>query len=339
VGSDIFSADHILVAVGGRPRLPVTVPGYEHGITSDGIFQLKAVPRTAVVVGAGYIALEMSGILQSLGTKVTLVSRGFTVLSGWDHMIQKAVMEDMSSMGIEAIYNAVVKRIEKTSSGKLSVHLAKAAPDSNPELAGPREVDMLLWAIGRTPNTDTLGLESLGESIKLGEGGHVVADEYQNTSVPGLYCLGDAMANGKDLTPVAIAAGRRLADRLFGQQPLSKLDYTNVPSVMFWHPPIGSIGLTEKEALEKFGAANTKVYATSFINMYYAMLDHKGKTHMKLVCHGPEEKIVGLHTYGLGSDELLQGFAVAVRMGATKKQFDQTVAIHPTAAEELVTMT
>jgi glutathione reductase (NADPH) len=195
--------------------------------------------------------------------------------------------------------------------------------------------DSVLWAIGRTPATADLGLEQLG--ITLSESGHIPVDAFQNSAVPGIYSVGDVTGHF-ELTPVAIAAGRRLAERLFGGQPQAKVDYVDIPSVVFSHPPIGSVGLSEVEARQRYGDELVKVYQSRFTSLYFAVTEHKPKTTVKLVTVGPEERVVGLHVIGLGADELLQGFAVAIRMGATKRDFDRTLAIHPTAAEEVVTL-
>ncbi len=192
----------------------------------------------------------------------------------------------------------------------------------------------MLWAIGRDPNTDTLDLATAG--VTANPNGTIPTDPYQNTNVAGIYAIGDVTEHAQ-LTPVAITAGRRLADRLFGQQPERRLSYENIPSVVFSHPPIGTVGLTEEEARREHGAA-VRVYQTRFRPMYHAFTHRQPPTVMKLVCVGPEEKIVGCHLIGESADEMLQGFAVAIRMGATKRDFDDTVAIHPTSAEELVTM-
>jgi glutathione reductase (NADPH) len=207
--------------------------------------------------------------------------------------------------------------------------------DSNGE--GTLDVDQIIWAIGRTPETNGLGLEKLG--VETDEKGHIIVDKYQNTNVENVYALGDVCNKGFELTPVAIAAGRRLADRLFGGKNDSHLEYDNIPSVVFAHPEVGSIGLTEPEAREKYGNS-VKVYSASFTAMYYAMMEQedKGPTAYKIVCEGPNERVVGLHILGVGSSEILQGFGVAIKMGATKADFDRCVAIHPTSAEELVTM-
>jgi glutathione reductase (NADPH) len=194
--------------------------------------------------------------------------------------------------------------------------------------------DSLIWAIGRVPNTADLGLDTAG--VKTDARGSIMTDEYQNTSAAGVYAVGDVTGRAA-LTPVAIAAGRRLADRLFGNQPDRHLDYALIPTVVFSHPPIGTVGLSEAAARERHGDA-VKVYSARFNPLYYGVLEHKTPCHMKLVVMGPEEKVVGCHVIGLGADELLQGFAVAIRMGATKRDFDDTIAIHPTSAEELVTL-
>ena len=217
--------------------------------------------------------------------------------------------------------------------GSLKLHYSDSEIES-----GVLDIDCLLWAIGRSPEVKDLGLDRAG--VKQNERGQIIADEYQNTNVDGIYSLGDVC--GKvELTPVAIAAGRQLANRLFGGPDFknAKLDYTNIPSVVFAHPEVGSIGMTEPEAREKYGD-QVKVYTTSFTAMYYAMMeqDEKAPSSYKLVCVGPEEKVVGLHILGSGCSEMLQGFGVAVKMGATKKDFDSCVAIHPTSSEELVTL-
>ena len=193
----------------------------------------------------------------------------------------------------------------------------------------------MIWAIGREPATDNINLDVTG--VKLNDRGYIQVDKYQNTSVPGLYAVGDN-TGAVELTPVAVAAGRRLSERLFNNKPDEHLDYTNIPTVVFSHPAIGTVGLTEPQAIEQYGADNVKCYKSSFTAMYTAVTSHRQPCKMKLVCAGKDEKIVGIHGIGYGMDEILQGFAVALKMGATKKDFDNTVAIHPTAAEEFVTM-
>ena len=222
-----------------------------------------------------------------------------------------------------------VDKVVKKEDSTLEIHF------SNGEIAAG--YDCLVWAIGRHPNVEEIGLESVG--VKLNKYGFIETDEFQNTSVPGIYSLGDVSGRVL-LTPVAIAAGRHLAARLFKNQPNAKLNYDNVASVIFSHPPIGSVGISESKAIEVYGQENVKCYKSVFTNMFFSVLEEnqKEKTAMKLVTVGKEEKVVGIHAIGLGSDEMIQGFAVALKMGATKSDLDNTVAIHPTSEEELVTM-
>ncbi|KAF3159446.1 Glutathione reductase [Orbilia oligospora] len=322
-------AKKILIATGGYPIIPRSIPGAEFGITSDGFFDLETLPKKVALVGAGYIAVELAGIFNALGSETHLFIRGETVLRKFDPMIQEVLTSHYEKIGIKIHRNSKqFQKIEKSESGEsLILH---------GEGGSQLEVDTLLWAIGRAPLVNGLGLDQAGVESDS-ETGFVRVDDYQNTNIRNIYALGDVC--GKvELTPVAIAAGRRLAERLFGPPEFStkKLDYENVPSVVFAHPEIGTIGLSEPEARAKYGGENIKVYKTSFIAMYYAMLENKGPTSYKLVCVGPEERVVGLHIIGLGSAEMLQGFGVAMKMGATKADFDNCVAIHPTSAEELV---
>ncbi|KAM6159355.1 glutathione reductase [Rhynchocyon petersi] len=210
-----------------------------------------------------------------------------------------------------------------------------SAPGRKPTVTTIPDVDCLLWAIGRDPNSRGLNLSTLG--IQTDDRGHIIVDDFQNTSVKGIYAVGDVCGKAL-LTPVAIAAGRKLAHRLFECKQDSKLDYDNIPTVVFSHPPIGTVGLTEDEAINKYGKENVKTYSTTFTPMYHAVTKRKTKCVMKMVCANKEEKVVGIHMQGIGCDEMLQGFAVAVKMGATKADFDNTVAIHPTSSEELVTL-
>ncbi|MGD8783382.1 MAG: glutathione-disulfide reductase [Thioalkalispiraceae bacterium] len=325
VGDKTYSADHIVIAPGGYPTLP-DIPGAELGITSDGFFELTSQPKRVVVVGAGYIAVELAGVLNSLGSEVNMLLRKGHFLGDFDAMLRDTLMEEMGHAGVNLMTQTNVQQVEQQSNHKLTIHC-----DNGVNL---NDVDQLIWAIGRTPNTKELNLTAAG--VKLDEKGFIPTDEFQNTNVTNIYALGDATGRAP-LTPVAIAAGRRLADRLFNNQPDRKLDYENIPTVMFSHPPIGTIGLTEQEARELHGDA-VKTYQTSFTAMYHAIAGHSQQTAMKLVCIGADEKVVGCHIIGMGADEMLQGFSVAIKMGATKKDFDNTVAIHPTSAEELVTM-
>lgn len=325
VGGRLISADHVLIATGGRPLVP-NVPGAEHGITSDGFFELEDIPRKALVVGAGYIGVELSGILNALGTKVTFVIRGDKVLRSFDTMISTVTTENLEKAGVQILKKTILKSVSKGAKGLLSAttHAGETISD----------YDCLIWAVGRVPNSD-IGLELAGVAVDVER--HILVDEFQNTSAKNIYALGDVCGKVQ-LTPVAIAAGRRLAHRLFDGKTTLKLDYDCIASVVFSHPPSASVGLSEQDAAAKYGAENLKIYKSTFVPMYYAVLKTKVPCHMKLICQGPEEKVVGLHMIGQAVDEILQGFAVAIKMGATKAQFDDCVAIHPTVAEELVTM-
>lgn len=324
VNGDRLSADHVLIAVGGAPAWP-DIPGADLGISSDGFFELERCPERVVVVGGGYIAVELSGMFQALGAEVSMVIRRDLPLRGFDQSIRQALQDALKESGIEVLSETQVERVARNGEG-LSVDLTQ----------GRRldQVDTLLWAIGRAPSTDGLQLEIAG--VETRNGGAINTDAYQNTSAECVYAVGDVTGH-HELTPVAIAAGRRLSDRIFGGMEDRKLDYELIPTVVFSHPTIGTVGLTEAEARSKYGDA-VRSYEVQFTPMYHAFTKKKHKTVMKLVVVGEEERIIGCHILGLGADEMLQGFAVAVRMGATKQDFDNTVAIHPTSSEELVTM-
>lgn len=320
-----YTADHIVIAPGGYPVIP-PIPGAEHGMTSDGFFALKQQPKRVVVVGAGYIAVELAGVLNGLGSEVTMLLRRTHFLSSFDAMLRDTLMEEMNNAGVNILSSINVEKVERNTNGQLSIHCSGGVT--------LEDVDALIWAIGRAPNTAPLNLEAAG--VQYDKHGYIPTDEYQQTNVEGVYAVGDVIGKAQ-LTPVAINAARRLSDRLFNNMPDRKLDYTNIPTVMFSHPPIGTIGLTEDEAREQHGDA-VKVYTSSFTAMYHALSPQPQKTALKLVCVGADEKVVGCHIIGKGADEMLQGFGVAIRMGATKKDFDNCVAIHPTSSEELVTM-
>jgi glutathione reductase (NADPH) len=320
------SAEHVVIATGGHPIVP-DIPGAELGITSDGFFELEHRPNKAAIVGAGYIAAELSGVLHALGTEVTVLLRREQLLKSFDPLLRETLMEHMRADGIELVVNTEIAGLERNARGTLTVQC-----ESGTLLGG---FDTVMWAIGRAPNTAGLNLEATG--LSADELGNMPTDAYQQTEGPGIYAIGD-VGGAAELTPVAIAAGRRLADRLFGGMPGRRLVYENIPTVLFSHPPIGTVGLTEPEAVELFGAGAVQVYQARFTPMYHAFTTRKVKTAIKLVVTGPDERIVGCHVIGPGADEMLQGFAVAVRMGATKRDFDDTVAIHPTVAEEVVTL-
>ncbi|KAF7657719.1 hypothetical protein LDENG_00023130 [Lucifuga dentata] len=330
-----YTAPHILIATGGHPSVisDDDVPGASLGITSDGFFELESLPKRSVIVGAGYIGVELAGILSTLGSKTSLIIRQAEVLRNFDSFISTNCTKQLQKSGIDLWKNSQVKSVKKTEKG-LEVMIATKDPEKNNEekISTIQEVDCLLWAIGRQPNTSELNISQMG--LETDERGHIVVDEFQNTSRPGIYAVGDVCGKAL-LTPVAIAAGRKLAHRLFEGKADSKLDYSCIPTVVFSHPPIGTVGLTEEEAIKTSGKENVKIYKTFFTPMYHALTTRKSQCIMKLVCVGEEEKVVGLHMQGLGCDEMLQGFAVAIKMGATKEDFDKTVAIHPTSSEEL----
>ncbi len=320
-----YRADHIVLSPGAEPLVP-EIPGAELGITSDGFFQLERQPAEVAVVGAGYIAVELACTLRALGSEVTLVLRGEQLLSRFDALLREGLMEEMIADGIDILPCVHLEGITRGDDGTLTLHGAHGRTQGG--------FDTVVWAVGRRPLTSDLGLETAG--VAVAEDGTIPVDDFQNTNVPGIYAVGDATGRAQ-LTPVAIAAGRRLADRLFGGQPERKLDYDLIPTVVFSHPPVATVGLTEGEARERHGSA-VKVYTTRFTPMRYAPAKRQRKTAMKLITVGAKERIVGLHIIGDGADEMLQGFAVAVRMGACKRDFDDTIAIHPTSAEELVTL-
>ncbi|HYX73085.1 MAG TPA: glutathione-disulfide reductase [Steroidobacteraceae bacterium] len=324
-GKRLLRADHIYIATGGRPRLPL-IPGAELGITSDGFFELTERPERVAVVGSSYIAIELAGILAGLGSQTALVLRGDTALKSFDAMLGESALAMLRDDGVEVVLNAIPVELRRAGA-------ALELRSLEGRTLGP--FDCVLWAIGRGAAVDTLALERAG--VGLDVQGFVANDKYQVTNVPGIYAIGDVSGRAQ-LTPVAIAAGRRLSDRLFGGQAGRHLDYENIPTVIFGRPPLGTVGLSEKAAAERYGADKLTVYRSSFVPLYNALTGAKARSHLKLITAGSEQRIVGLHVAGQGADEMLQGFAVAVRMGATKKDFDDTVAIHPTSAEELVTM-
>ncbi|WP_335917173.1 glutathione-disulfide reductase [Shewanella chilikensis] len=326
VDGEHYSAEHILIATGGAPSIPA-IPGAEYGIDSDGFFALSEQPKRVAVVGAGYIAVEIAGVLHALGSETHLFVRKHAPLRNFDPMLYETLMESMASEGPSLHTQSIPKEVRKNADGSLTLVL---------ENAEEYTVDCLIWAIGRAPATGNIGLENT--DVQLDPKGYVITDAQQNTSAKGVYCVGDIMAGGVELTPVAVKAGRLLSERLFGAQPDAKMDYDCIPTVVFSHPPIGTMGLTEPEAKERFGEDQVKVYTSSFTSMYTAVTAHRQACKMKLVCAGADEKVVGIHGIGFGMDEILQGFGVAIKMGATKADFDAVVAIHPTGAEEFVTM-
>ena len=320
-----ISAKHIVISPGTTPTVP-DIPGAEHGITSDGFFALEQCPKKVAIVGSGYIAVELAGVLNALGSDVSMFLRKQHVLREFDAMLRETLLEQMLDQGIDIRARTQICEIIKQADGSLSV-----IDDKGNTTDGYNEI---IWAIGRHPNTEGMNLDAI--KLECDEDGFIQTDLFQNTNVENVFALGDVTGRAP-LTPVAIAAGRRLGDRLYNNQKDRHLDYKMIATAVFSHPPIGTVGLTEDEARKEHGDA-VKIYQTRFTAMYNSMTRHEVPTAMKLVCIGAQEKVMGCHIIGPGADEMLQGFAVAMRMGATKKDFDDTVAIHPTSAEELVTM-
>ncbi|ABV89378.1 glutathione-disulfide reductase [Shewanella pealeana] len=326
VNGEHYTADNILIATGGAATIP-NIPGAEHGIDSDGFFALEAQPKRVAVVGAGYIAVEVAGVLQALGSDTHLFVRKHAPLRNFDPMLSEALMESMATDGPTLHTHSTPESVTKNDDGSLTLKI---------ENGESYDVDCLIWAIGRLPSTANIGLENT--KVELDAKGYVITDEQQNTTDAGIYCVGDIMAGGVELTPVAVKAGRLLSERLFNGMTDAKMDYSVIPTVVFSHPAIGTMGLTQPEAIAQFGEENVTVYTSGFTSMYTAVTAHRQACKMKLVCAGDNQKVVGIHGIGYGMDEILQGFGVAMKMGATKADFDAVVAIHPTGAEEFVTM-
>ena len=326
VNGELITADHILIATGGHPIFP-DIKGAEYGIDSDGFFALNELPKRVAIVGAGYIAVEIAGVMNSLGAEVHQYVRQHSPLRSFDHTIVETLLIEMEQDGIQLHTNTVLTEVIKNKDGSLTLCTADGSLDT---------VDCLIWAIGRAPSTDNINLQVTG--VATTDNGKIKVDKFQNTNIDGIYAVGDIIENSVDLTPVAIAAGRRLSERLFNNKPDEHLNYELIPTVIFTHPAIGTIGLSEIDAINQFGKDNIKCYTSTFTDMYSAVTQHRQKSTMKLVCLGEDEKVIGLHGIGYGVDEMIQGFAVAIKMGATKADFDNTVAIHPTGSEEFVTM-
>ncbi|MEO0996172.1 MAG: glutathione-disulfide reductase [Pseudomonadota bacterium] len=324
VAGERYTAERITIATGGYPEWP-DAAGAQLGIVSDDFFDLEERPGRVAVVGSGYVSVELGGVLKALGSEVTLLVRKDSVLRSFDALLQRELMHAMAAEGIRVETGFTPASLERRSGG-----LVLSGTDGR-DFAG---FDAVLWAIGRAPNTADLGLDAAG--VGMDGQGFIPVDEYQTTNVEHISAIGD-VTGAAALTPVAIAAGRRLADRLYGGMRERRLEYHTIPTVIFTHPPIGTVGMTEDEARAEYGDA-VKVYTSRFNPMRFALSEHKQPCSMKLITVGDEERVVGCHVIGDGADEMLQGFAVAVRMGATKQQFDDTVAIHPTSAEEFVTM-
>ena len=324
VNGELIRAKHIVIATGARPSIP-TIPGAELGGSSDDVFAWEQLPESVAILGAGYIAVELAGVLHALGVKTDLFVRRDRPLRSFDSYIVEGLVNEMEKTGLPLHTHKVPVKLEETEQG-ITIYF---------EDGSSHTASQVIWATGRRPNVDGLELEKAG--VTLNQRGFIQVDEYQNTVVDGIYALGDVTGE-KELTPVAIKAGRTLSERLFNGKTSAKMDYTTIPTVVFSHPAIGTVGLTEDQAIKEYGQDNIKIYKSSFASMYSAVTNHRQESRFKLITAGADEKVVGLHGLGYGVDEMIQGFAVAIKMGATKADFDATVAIHPTASEEFVTM-
>ncbi len=315
------SAETILVATGAWPSMP-QIPGIEHAISSNEAFDLEALPRRAVVVGGGYIAVEFAGIFNGLGVEVIELYRGEQILRGFDDDVRDALAEEMRKKGVEVRVKSNVARIDKAGqSYRLSLEDGSAL-----------EAELVMYATGRRPYTAGFGLEAAG--VELDDNGAVVVDEFSRTRVPNIYAIGDC-TDRMNLTPVAIQEGAAFADTVYGGAPRS-LDYAHVPSGVFSQPSVGTVGLTEAQARERFGAVD--IYRSTFRPLKHTLSGRDERTMMKLVVERASDRVVGCHIVGADAAEIVQGLAIALVCGATKAQFDATVGLHPTAAEEFVTM-
>jgi glutathione reductase (NADPH) len=321
VGGKRYTAANILVATGAHPVLPA-IPGIEHAITSNEALDLKSLPRHIVIVGGSYIAVEFAGIFQGLGAQVTMIIRGDTLLRGFDDDVRVTLAQELRARGIEIHVHTNLTRIEKHGHG---VDLTTTKDEI-------LSADLVMYATGRRPNTRGIGLDEAG--IRLGEHGAVIVDEWSRSTVPHIYAIGD-VTDRLNLTPVAIAEGRALAETLFNQNPM-KMDHADVPTAVFSQPPVGTVGLTERVARERHGAVD--IYRATFRPMKYTLSGREERTMMKLVVDRASDRVLGCHMVGADAPEIIQGLAIAIKCGATKRQFDQTTGIHPTAAEEFVTM-
>ena len=318
-----LQAAQILIATGARPRR-LALPGFELGMVSDDVFALGALPRRVAIVGGGYVAVEFAGLLRALGAEVDMLAHG-PLLQDFDAELVQALQLQMEAQGVRISLQSVIQAAHRTADGIM-------LDDAQSGLRGP--YDVLLWAVGRVPNSEALGLETVG--VQTDQRGHVLVDARQNTNIPGIHAVGDVTEH-KALTPVAVAAGRYLADRLFAGRADAHLDYRNIPSVVFAEPPLGIIGLTEEQARAQYGD-QVSVHRSRFTPMQWKLAGKHDQSLMKLVCVDNEERVVGIHALGPGVEEMLQGFAVALKLGLHKRDLDATVAIHPSSAEELVLM-
>jgi glutathione reductase (NADPH) len=321
VAGRAYTAENILVAVGGWPETP-DIPGIEHVISSNEALDLPALPKRIVIVGGGYVAVEFAGIFRGFGCEVVEIIRREEVLRGFDEDIRVYLGQEMRGRGIDIRGCTQVARIAKTVGG-YTVHTTDGK-----EIA----TDLVMYATGRKPNTDGLGLAEIG--VELTPNGAVVVDEWQRSTVPNIYAVGD-VTDRINLTPVAIAEGRAIAETLYHDNPI-RMDHAGVPSAVFSQPPVAVVGLNEEEARRKYGEVD--VYQARFKPMKNTLSGRDERTFMKLVVDGKTDRVLGCHMLGVDAPEIVQGLAIALKCGATKQQFDQTIGIHPSAAEEFVTM-
>ena len=319
-----FSAQHILIATGGKPFLP-SIPGIEHAITSNEVFDLPHKPRRVLIVGGGYIAVEFAGILNGLGAQVTLSYRGEQILRGFDDDLRQHLHDQMVKKGIRILLRSEVKRMDSMADGSLKADIAGAGEASG-------LFDTVLYATGRVPNTGGLGLAGVG--VKLDQAGAVQVDQFGQSSIPSIHAVGD-VTDRIALTPVAIREGAAVANSLFGPTR-SAADLAVVPSAVFSQPPIGTVGLSEAQALAQHEEID--IYRASFRPLRHALSGRDERTLVKLIVDSASQRVLGAHMVGADAPEIIQGLAIALRMGATKAHFDATVALHPTAAEEFVTL-
>jgi glutathione reductase (NADPH) len=320
VGNQVVSAKHILVATGGRPEQP-QIPGIDHVITSNEALDLKALPERIVIVGGGYIAVEFAGIFNAAGVEVTQVIRSDMILRGFDGDARAHLTAEMEKKGIKILHTTRLASIAKGNKGYGLLTDEEGAIDT----------DLVMYATGRIPNTKGMGLETVG--VHLNKRGAIAVDEWQKTTVPGIYAIGD-VTDRINLTPVAIAEGRALAETLFNDNPM-KMDHDCVPSAVFSQPPVGTVGMTEERARTLH---EIDIYRATFRPMKYTISGRDEKTMMKLVVDRASDKVLGVHMVGSDAPEIIQGVAIAVKAGLTKRDFDRTIAIHPTSAEEFVLM-
>ena len=324
VGGEVYQAEHIILATGAHAT-HLNLPGAELAIDSDGFFALREQPRRVALIGSGYIAVELAGVFAALGSEVTVVARSGRLLSHFDRELGMALGEHLGAHGIRVLTGALTEKLSRDDDG-ITLHFGGG------ERVGV--FDCVIQAVGRAPNSHDLGLERT--AIRPLDSGMIEVDRWQNTAEAGVYALGD-LTGPMALTPVAIAQGRKLADRLFGGHSDARFDPAYVPTVVFSHPPVATVGETEESAVQRHGPDQVHTYRIRFKPMQWSLSGADlGQSFMKMVCVGEQQKVVGLHLLGPGVDEMMQGFAVAIKMGACKADFDATVAIHPTSSEEVV---